>query len=84
VLALVKSLALGWPYFATAKRFIHGRWISRSNYSSKKMAVTKNDGVTLAKLVLPTGVFMPTTLTSKGQVTIPKRIRDALNMIPGC
>lgn len=27
---------------------------------------------------------MPTTLTSKGQVTIPKRIRDALNMAPGC
>ncbi|MDD5029649.1 MAG: AbrB/MazE/SpoVT family DNA-binding domain-containing protein [Rhodoferax sp.] len=27
---------------------------------------------------------MPTTLTSKGQVTIPKRIRDALNMSPGC
>ena len=44
----------------------------------------QNHGVTLANLVLPTGVFMPTTLTSKGQVTIPKRIRDALNMIPGC
>ena len=27
---------------------------------------------------------MPTTLTSKGQVTIPKRIRDALSMAPGC
>ena len=27
---------------------------------------------------------MPTTLTSKGQVTIPKQIRDALNMAPGC
>ena len=27
---------------------------------------------------------MPTTLTSKGQVTIPKRIRDALSMTPGC
>ncbi len=23
-------------------------------------------------------------LTSKGQVTIPKQIRDALNMTPGC
>ena len=27
---------------------------------------------------------MSTTLTSKGQVTIPKRIRDALSMAPGC
>jgi antitoxin PrlF len=26
---------------------------------------------------------MATTLTSKGQVTIPKRIRDAMNLQPG-
>lgn len=27
---------------------------------------------------------MPTTLTIKGQVTIPKKIRDAMAMHPGC
>lgn len=27
---------------------------------------------------------MATTLTSKGQVTIPKQIRDALNLASGC
>ena len=26
---------------------------------------------------------MPTNLTSKGQVTIPKHIRDAMKMLPG-
>jgi antitoxin PrlF len=26
---------------------------------------------------------MTTTLTSKGQVTIPKRIRDAMHLLPG-
>ena len=29
------------------------------------------------------GILMTTTLTSKGQVTIPKRIRDELHLLPG-
>jgi AbrB family looped-hinge helix DNA binding protein len=27
---------------------------------------------------------METTVTSKGQVTIPKHIRNAMNIVPGC
>jgi antitoxin PrlF len=33
--------------------------------------------------VTPRDIAMSTTLTSKGQVTIPKRIRDELQMLPG-
>jgi antitoxin PrlF len=34
-------------------------------------------------LVTLHGANMPTALTSKGQVTIPKHIRDALKLLPG-
>lgn len=32
---------------------------------------------------MPQEIEMPTTLTSKGQVTIPKQIRDALHLMRG-
>lgn len=34
-------------------------------------------------LVVPRGRQMPTTITIKGQVTIPKHIRDSLGLSPG-
>jgi antitoxin PrlF len=35
------------------------------------------------RAVIPEGA-METTLTRKGQVTIPKHIRDSLSLAPGC
>jgi antitoxin PrlF len=40
-------------------------------------------GITIRNEVIPGGE-METTLTSKGQVTIPKHIREALSLEPGC
>lgn len=39
--------------------------------------------VTLQRSGNTQGIRMATTLTSKGQVTIPKRIRDELQLLPG-
>jgi AbrB family looped-hinge helix DNA binding protein len=41
-------------------------------------------GITIRIAVIPEGGGMETTLTSKGQVTIPKHIREALSLEPGC
>jgi len=32
----------------------------------------------------PEGTEMPTTMTSKGQITVPKHLRDAMGLEPGC
>jgi antitoxin PrlF len=53
-------------------------------------AAPQNCGGHYIAIVLPSHIkvtlaerTMPTTLTSKGQVTIPKRIRDELHLLPG-
>ena len=64
-----------------AEVYLSGQWQARMELAASRMGYY---AATTCKKYGKERIDMHTTLTSKGQVTIPKHIRDALHLEPGC